>query len=118
MEDFVKDAQHAKFVFWLLTGALSMIGVLAVIIGNLWRKNQTLEKESWETAVATIKESIDTLSETIKESTTKFEHTAERIWSYIGEHDIMISWLIGQHEANHKVKAPDRKLRVEIKNPR
>ena len=113
MDGFVSDASHAKFILWLLMGCISLIGSLLLIIGYFWRQNTGLRDTRQQDTISTIKDSIDNLSKAVIQATTKFEHSMEHMWNYIGDIDTQVSWLVGQHEANHKNKAPQRERRKD-----
>lgn len=113
-----------QFLFWAGT---SGVGILILVVGYFWRENGKLKKDKQDEMVMTIKESINTLSETIKESTEKFENAlketrleftkvSDDMWGHIGELRDGLSWLIGQHEVNHKIKyeGPERRTKPRL----
>lgn len=139
MNEFVSDPAHAKFIFWLLSGTLTVIVMLLSIIGYLYREHGKIrdkaekdqkalrdkaeeerrqltterrkaEDERNQEIITTIKESIDNLSTTIKDTASNFESSMKELWGHIGHLYHQTDWLIGQHEVNHKIKGPERRI--------
>lgn len=114
MEPFVPQNADlgTQFMFWL--GSVSFI-VLLGVVGFLWRENRKIKDSHQNEIVVTIKNSIDNLSVTITHATNEFKDSMNDMWEHIGELRDNVSWLTGQHEANHQIKYDGKERR---KKPR
>lgn len=114
MEPFVPHGVSVGMQFAYWCGSVCALGLIAYVV-RLKRENGKLREDKEMSMVNAIKESINNLSTTIKDSTEKFEKALKEtrtefgkinddMWEHIGELRENVSWLTGQHEANHKTK--------------
>ena len=89
---------EVKFMIWCCS---SLILLLAGAVVYLWKQNNKIKDDKQNAMILSIKESIDNLGTTITAATHEFKATVEDIWDHIGDLREEVSWLTGQHEANH-----------------